>query len=245
MSFYGSVCARTVSREKAQADTVWRVNRKAGNRDLDSARDSAGPMEDRVPEDARDLGTDLTEQVGEIDSLDSPSAEELFPLVYDEMRRIAGSFMRQENPGHTLQPTALVHEAYLKLVDQTRATWRGRTHFLAVGARVMRRLLINHARDRAAVKRGRSWERVALTAALTAPGRELYDFDRLMSLNRAVEKLAELDERQAAVVTMRFFAGLTIDEIAQVLDVSPRTINNDWLHARVWLFRELVGEPQE
>ncbi len=109
----------------------------------------------------------------------------------------------------------------------------------------MRRLLINHARDRAAVKRGRSWERVALTAALTSPGRELFDYDQLLSLNRAVDKLAELDQRQAAVVTMRFFGGLTIEQIAHVLEVSPRTVNNDWLHARVWLFRELVGEPEE
>lgn len=195
--------------------------------------------------DARGLATDFVAACGDGEFDGSPSAEDLFPLVYDEMRRIAGSFMRRETPGHTLQPTALVHEAYLKLVDQTRTTWKGRTHFLAVGARVMRRLLINHARDRDAVKRGRSWERIALTAALTCPGRELFDFDRLMALNRAVDKLAELDQRQAAVVTMRFFGGLTIDEIAQVLDVSPRTVNNDWLHARVWLFRELVGEPEE
>ncbi len=193
----------------------------------------------------REIATDIVERCGDDVSVETPSAEELFPLVYDEMRRIAGRFMSRETPGHTLQPTALVHEAYLKLVDQTRASWQGRTHFLAVGARVMRRLLINYARDRAAVKRGRSWERVALTAALTSPGRELFDFEQLLSLNRAVDKLAELDDRQAAVVTMRFFGGLTIDQIAQVLEVSPRTVNNDWLHARVWLFRELVGEPEE
>jgi len=243
MSHVSPVCVRPVYSGSAQTDTVSNVNDKVRGLDHEPVDDAPESAEADRLEDARDLVTDIVELCGDGESFDSPSAEELFPLVYDEMRRIAGSFMRQENPGHTLQPTALVHEAYLKLVDQTRATWRGRAHFLAVGARVMRRLLINHARDRSAVKRGRSWERVALTAALTAPGRELYDLDRLMSLNRAVEKLAELDERQAAVVTMRFFAGLTIDEIAQVLGVSPRTINNDWLHARVWLFRELVGEP--
>ncbi|HSO23621.1 MAG TPA: ECF-type sigma factor, partial [Chondromyces sp.] len=172
------------------------------------------------------------------------SAEELFPLVYDEMRRIAGRIMGREAPGHTLQPTALVHEAYLKLVDQTRANWKGRTHFLAVGAQVMRRLLINHARDRAAVKRGRSWERVALTAALARPGRDLVDLDLLIAINRAVEKLAGLDVRQAAVVTLRFFGGLEIEEIAQVLGVSKRTVDYDWRHARAWLFRELVGESE-
>lgn len=190
---------------------------------------------------AHDLATDLLGRSSEGDG-SRPTAEELFPLVYDEMRRIAGRFMSRENPGHTLQPTALVHEAYLKLVDQTRASFKGRTHFLAVGARVMRRLLINHARDRAAVKRGRSWERVALTAALTSPDSALCDVEQLLSLNRAVDRLTELDERQAAVVTLRFFGGLTVEEIAEVLEVSPRTVNNDWLHARVWLFRELVGE---
>lgn len=172
------------------------------------------------------------------------SAVELFPLVYDEMRRIAGRMMCRENPGHTLQPTALVHEAYLKLADQTRATWKGRTHFLAVGAQVMRRLLINHARDRAAVKRGRNWERVELTRALARPGRELLDLDQMLALNRAVERLAELDERQAAVVTLRFFGGLEIEQIAEVLAVSKRTVDYDWLHARAWLFRELAGAEE-
>lgn len=171
------------------------------------------------------------------------SSEELFPLVYDEMRRIAARFMNRETPGHTLQPTALVHEAYLKLVDQTRATWKGRTHFLAVGARVMRRLLINHARDRAAVKRGRGWERVPLTAALANPGCEPIDLDHLLTLNDAVEMLAKIDDRQAAVVTLRFFGGLTVEQIAEVLGVSKRTIDYDWLHARAWLLSQLLGDP--
>jgi len=170
------------------------------------------------------------------------AAEELFPLVYDEMRRMAARIMSSENPGHTLQPTALVHEAYLKLVDQTRTDWQGRTHFLAVGARVMRRLLINHARDRAAIKRGRSWERVELTSALAQPGRELFGLDQLVTMNDAIERLAAHDERQAAVVTLRFFGGLTVDQIATVLGVSNRTVDYDWRHARAWLFRELVGD---
>lgn len=174
-----------------------------------------------------------------------PSAEDLFPLVYDEMRRLAARFMKRETPGHTLQPTALVHEAYLKLVDQTRANWKGRTHFLAVGARVMRRLLINHARDRAAVKRGRGWERVPLIAALANPGSEVIDLEHLMALNQAVERLAEIDDRQAAVVTLRFFGGLTVEQIAEVLSVSKRTIDYDWLHARAWLLNELVGGDEQ
>ena len=177
-------------------------------------------------------------------SLKHLSAEELFPVVYDEMRRMAVRIMSPENPGHTLQPTALVHEAYLRLVDQTRTDWQGRTHFLAVGARVMRRLLINHARDRAAIKRGRSWERVELTSALARPGRELFNVEQLITLNDAVERLAAHDERQAAVVTLRFFGGLTIDQIAEVLGVSNRTVDYDWRHARAWLFKELVGDPE-
>jgi RNA polymerase sigma factor (TIGR02999 family) len=170
------------------------------------------------------------------------SAEELFPLVYDEMRRMAARIMSPENPGHTLQPTALVHEAYLKLVDQTRTDWQGRTHFLAVGARIMRRLLINHARDRAAIKRGRNWERVELTAALARPGRELFGLDQLIAMNDAIERLAAHDERQAAVVTLRFFGGLTVDQIATVLGVSNRTVDYDWRHARAWLFKDLTGD---
>jgi RNA polymerase sigma factor (TIGR02999 family) len=160
------------------------------------------------------------------------------------MRRLAARFMNRETPGHTLQPTALVHEAYLKLVDQTRANWKGRTHFLAVGARVMRRLLINHARDRAAVKRGRGWERVPLTAALANPGREVIDLDHLMTLNLAIERLAAIDDRQAAVVTLRFFGGLTVEQIAEVLEVSKRTVDYDWLHARAWLLNELLGDDE-
>jgi RNA polymerase sigma factor (TIGR02999 family) len=135
-----------------------------------------------------------------------------------------------------------VHEAYLKLIDQTRTDWQGRTHFLAVGARVMRRLLLNHARDRAAVKRGRHWERVELKTALARPGQELFDIDQPITLNDAVERLAAHDERQAAVVTLRFFGGLTVEQIASVLKVSNRTVNNDWRHARAWLFNELVNE---
>jgi RNA polymerase sigma factor (TIGR02999 family) len=191
--------------------------------------------------DARRQKVEVVAPHGDGGAADMRSAAELFPQVYDEMRRIAGRMMSRENPGHTLQPTALVHEAYLKLADQTRASWKGRTHFVAVGAQVMRRLLINHARDRAAVKRGRSWERVALTEALARPGRELFDIEQLVTLNRAVEKLAGLDDRQAAVVTLRFFGGLEIEQIAEVLGVSKRTVDYDWLHARAWLLRELAG----
>jgi RNA polymerase sigma factor (TIGR02999 family) len=213
------------------------MSRREGHRRAAQPRGAAAAGEPKVYE-----GRAHTVGIGSASG--RASSAELFPLVYNEMRRIAGRMMRREAPGHTLQPTALVHEAYLKLADQTRARWKGRTHFLAVGAQVMRRLLINHARDRAAVKRGRSWERVALTTALARPGRELVGLDLLVAINRAVEKLAGLDERQAAVVTLRFFGGLEIEEAAQVLGVSKRTVDYDWRHARAWLLRELSGESE-
>ena len=169
------------------------------------------------------------------------SAEKLFPAVYDELRRLARAYMSRESPGHTLQPTALVHEAYLKLVDQTRVDWKGRTHFFAVGARVMRRLLVDHARERGALKRGAGWQRVTLSAAFEGlPGGGLAP-ERLLDLNAALERLAELDEREAKIVTLRFFGGLTVEQVAQALDVSERTVENDWRHAQSWLKLELSG----
>lgn len=167
------------------------------------------------------------------------SAEELLPLVYDELRQRAELYMRWERPGHTLRPTALVHEAYLKLVDQSRVNWRGRTHFFAVGANAMRRLLIDHARGRRREKRGGGWQRITLAESLPASRDPNLDLDQLLSLNSALEKLARLDERQARVVELRFFAGLKVDEVAHLLGVSQRTVEGDWMHARAWLKREL------
>jgi RNA polymerase sigma-70 factor (ECF subfamily) len=169
------------------------------------------------------------------------SAEKLFPAVYDELRRLARAYMSREPPGHALQPTALVHEAYLKLVDQTRADWKGKTHFFAVGARVMRRLLVDHARERGALKRGAGWQRVTLSGAFEAlPGDGLAP-EQLLDLDAALDRLAALDAREARVVTLRFFGGLTVEEVAQALDVSERTVDNDWRHAQAWLKLELSG----
>jgi RNA polymerase sigma factor (TIGR02999 family) len=176
----------------------------------------------------------------------SARAEELFPVVYDELRRLARAYMSREFPGSTLQPTALVHEAYLKLVDQTRAGWKGRTHFLAVGARVMRRLLVDHARERGALKRGAGWQRVTLSGASGgSPGGALGP-ERLLDLSDALERLADLDEREGKVVTLRFFGGLTVAQVAEVLEISRRTVENDWRHAQAWLQVELSGGgPQQ
>ncbi len=163
------------------------------------------------------------------------------PLVYDELRSLARRYMRSERREHTLQPTALVHEAYLRLVDRPRVDWRGRTHFFAVGARVMRHLLIDHARGRGRKKRGGGRYRVTLTDWRAAGGEAGLDPGELLDLDAALEKLARVDEREARVVELRFFAGLTVAEVAHALGVSKRTVEQDWTHARAWLRRELAA----
>lgn len=170
------------------------------------------------------------------------SAEELLPLVYQDLRRLAERYMSRERPGHTLQPTALVHEVYLKLVDQTRANWKGKSHFFAVGAQAMRRLLIDHARGRRREKRGGARQRVTLAESLFPSSESELDFEELLNLNSALEKLAAVEARAAQVVELRFFGGLTVPEVAHVLDVSTRTVEGDWTYARAWLRRELSGE---
>ena len=177
--------------------------------------------------------------LGDAESAERVTAEGLFPLVYDELRGLARCYMSRETPGHTLQPTALVHEAYLKLVDQTRADWKGRTHFFAVGAQVMRRLLVDHARARGAQKRGAGWRNVTLEKVFSPSEKADLDPEQILGLNAALERLAELDEREAKVVTLRFFGGLTVEQVAEVLGVSRRTVENDWRHARAWLQLEL------
>lgn len=166
------------------------------------------------------------------------STEELFGVVYDELREMARGYLWRERQGHTLQPTALVHEMYLKLAHQTRLKWKSRTHFVAVGAVVMKQLLIDHARKRGAVKRGAGWRQVTLAEGVLSTG-ETIDVERLLSLNAALEKLSEVDKRSAQVVILRLFGGLSPDEIGDALGVSRRTVSNDWRHALAWLGKEL------
>jgi len=162
--------------------------------------------------------------------------EALFPLVYDELRRIARRQLRREEVGHTLDTTALVHEAYLKLVDQTRAEWTDRSHFFAVAANAMRRILVDYARRYRADKRGTAPLRVSLTdVMLVAEGRA----DTLLALDEALVELGNIDERLSRVVECRFFAGLTEDETAAVLGVTARTVRRDWTKAKGWLHRTL------
>jgi RNA polymerase sigma factor (TIGR02999 family) len=185
--------------------------------------------------------TEIVRELGREGAKRPATAEKLFPVVYDELRRLARGYMSREPVGHTLQPTALVHEAYLKLVDQTRADWKGKTHFFAVGARVMRRLLVDHARERGAEKRGAGWRRVTLSGVFGSDPGEGLAPERLLDLNAALERLSELDEREARVVTLRYFGGLTVEQVAEVLGVSRRTVDNDWRHAQAWLRHQLSG----
>lgn len=167
---------------------------------------------------------------------DPRALDALIPLIYGELRALAARSLSRESPGHTLQPTAVVHEAYLRLVDQKRATWKNRNHFFAVAAQTMRRLLVDHARRRNAEKRGGSPARIPLEkagAAVTPPETDV------LALDRALEKLAALDAHQAKVVELRYFGGLTLDETAEVLGTSPSTVSRAFRLARAWLYREL------
>ena len=180
---------------------------------------------------------DITLLLQRINEDESATLERLIPLVYDQLRAIAGNQMRKERPDHTLSPTALVHEAYLKLVDQDRVTWQNRAHFYAISARIMRRILINHAEGRSAAKRGGDQVRVTLDEQnVQAVGARTQEF---MLLNQALDKLSALDEAQAKVVELRYFGGLTNREISEVLKISESTIQRHWSVARAWLSREL------
>ncbi len=164
------------------------------------------------------------------------AAGQLLPMVYDELRRLARSQLRRQPTGHTLQATALVHEAYLRLVGPTASRWESRAHFFAVSATAMRQVLSNHARRKKAAKRGSTWNRVCLSEIIDPAGEPDVD---LMALDHALEKLATLDERQSRLVELRFFGGMTTKEIALVLGVSTSTIEKEWAMARAWLSAEL------
>ncbi len=166
---------------------------------------------------------------------------ELVPYAYDELRRLARRYFRDERADHTLQPTALVHEAYLRLVGQTQISFQDRTHFLAICAREMRRVLIDYARGRARDKRGGGVRPVQLETELVPA-----DLDQaaLLELNDALDRLAQLDPRQGRIVELRFFGGLTMEEVAEVLGVSKRTVEDDWTHAKAWLRVQLGWESR-
>ena len=170
---------------------------------------------------------------------DGRALEKLIPLVQPELQRLAHQYMSRERPGHTLQTTALLDDAYLQLADKTHPQWQNRAHFFAVAAQLMRRIMVNHARQRQALKRGGGAIRVTLDEAAAVTQTRA---DELLALDEALEKLATFDRRKAEVVEMRYFGGLTMEEIAEVLKVHVNTVARDWTAARAWLLAALSGE---
>lgn len=181
---------------------------------------------------------DIPELVARAGNRDSAASARLMELVYDELRSLAGSYARDQRAGHTLQPTALVHEAFVKLVDAPSQGWKDREHFFAVAATAMRQVLTDHARARGSQKRGRGWDRVTLQEGLVADNGADVD---LVVLDEALAELATHDPRKSRVVELRFFGGLTAEEVARVLAVSLSTVESDWRAARAWLQLRMSG----
>ena len=167
------------------------------------------------------------------------SLDKLMPAIYDELRRQAAHYLRQERPGHTLQTTALIHEAYVRLVDQRNVQWQNRAHFFGIAAQMMRRILVDHARTKKRAKRGGSDIKVSLDDATVAVKGQ--DLD-VVAVDEALNRLAKIDEQQSRVVELRFFSGLTVEETAEVMGISPATVKRDWSMAKAWLHRELSGD---
>jgi RNA polymerase sigma factor (TIGR02999 family) len=179
---------------------------------------------------------DIALLLSEIASGNEEAKEKLVPLVYDELKRVARSYMRRERPDHTLQTTALVHETYLKLVEQRDVKWQGRSHFFGIAAQLMRRILIDHARCHLREKRGGAKVVLPLNEALVFSPEHS---EELVRLDEALDRLSKLDPRQGQVVELRFFGGMSVEETAQFIGVSPKTVKRDWAVAKVWLHCEL------
>lgn len=181
----------------------------------------------------------ITELLASYGRGDKESLDQLIPIVYDELRRQAARYLRREQAGHTLQTTALIHEAYVRLVDQRNMQWQNRAHFFGIAAQMMRRILVDHARSKKRAKRGGSDIRVSLGDAEVAAKDQELD---VVALDRALERLARIDEQQSRVVELRFFSGLSVEETAEVMGISKSTVKRDWSMAKAWLHRELSGE---
>lgn len=180
--------------------------------------------------------SDVTILLSELTRGNKEAGEKLVPLVYDELKRLARSYMRRERPDHTLQATALVHEAYMKLVKQQSVNWQSRSHFFGIAAQFMRRILIDHARGHLREKRGGDKVVLPLDEALVFSPEHS---EELIRLDEALERLSKLDARQSRIVELRFFGGLSVDETAEFLGISPKTVKRDWSVAKVWLHSEL------
>ncbi|HKV42051.1 MAG TPA: sigma-70 family RNA polymerase sigma factor [Blastocatellia bacterium] len=184
-----------------------------------------------------DSKNEITQLLARLKSGDQEAFEGLFAAVYDELRRLASSYMRRERSGHTLQTTALVNEAYMRLVGDRQIPWASRLHFFALAAKIMRQILIDHARSRKVAKRGGGAVKLSLDEALIVSDERAAE---LVALDDALGELAKIDERQSQIVELRFFGGLTIEETAHFLSISPDTVLRDWKVAKAWLYRELT-----
>jgi RNA polymerase sigma factor (TIGR02999 family) len=198
------------------------------------AAGTATPQEDRLPQQG------VTELLVRAQSGDSKATDELFPIVYEELRTLAQRFLNGESKAQTLQATALVHEAYLRLVGPNQTPWQNRGHFFGAAARAIRRILTDHARERDALKRGGGQKPVSLDEALVVCAGE--PMVNMVNLDAALTRLANIDEQKARVVELRFFGGLTVEQTALALGISPSSVARDWQFARVWLHRELESE---
>lgn len=179
---------------------------------------------------------EITELLSRFGAGDATATDDLFPLVYQELRSMAARFLQDESRAHTMQATALVHEAYLRMLGPENHAWEGRAHFFGAAAKAIRRILIDHARTRARLKRGGTFKRAPLTEALAVTAEPEVD---LVGLDEVLQRLARIDPQKARVVELRFFGGLSVEQTAEVLGVSPSTVARDWQFARVWLAREL------
>ena len=185
-----------------------------------------------------ELGKEITHLLVNWSNGDQQALERLTPLVYAELRRLASRHLRRERSGHTLQSTALVHEAYLRLVDQRSVRWQNRAHFFGIAAQMIRRILVDYARGRHTAKRGADACKLSLDEAIGTPAqRDL----NLVALDDALQNLAALDPQQSRIVELKFFGGLSIEEIAEVLGISPATVKRDWAVAKAWLYRYISG----
>jgi RNA polymerase sigma-70 factor (ECF subfamily) len=180
--------------------------------------------------------SDVTTLLSELAQGNEAAGEKVVPLVYDELKRLARGYMRRERPDHTLQTTALVHEAYLKLVRQRKINWQCRSHFFGIAAQMMRRILLDHARGHLRHKRGSARQVLQLDQALTFSAERSAE---LVQLDEALERLSAIDPRQSKIVELRFFGGLTVEETARIVGISPKTVKRDWAVAKAWLHGEL------
>jgi RNA polymerase sigma factor (TIGR02999 family) len=186
---------------------------------------------------------DVTDLLHRWQGGDAQALDQLTPLVYRELHRIAGRHIAGEHPGQTLQATALVHEAFLKLVDQRRVDWQNRAHFFNLAATLMRRILVDHARSTHRLKRGADVPRVSLDERTAAGEASAPDLADILTLDRALEDLQALDPRQCQIVELRFFGGLTVEEIAGAMSISTGTVKREWTIARAWLYQRLAAKP--